>query len=154
MKGRTKSVRNFLLCQSVHKMDVKWSALPQACLPLNNTHRHTCNKGRLDVRSTLDCFQWIFSACAILCYMKRSLLLLIFFSYAFCASFYNNLQKLYLIILQIYVLNILCIICSNVIDLHWSTAMFFRTIMYKDRVQNVAVWLSSSLVLYPFLVST
>ena len=41
MKGNFDMVRNSMRCQSVHKMEVMLSALPQACLALSSTHRHT-----------------------------------------------------------------------------------------------------------------
>jgi hypothetical protein len=44
MKGRVERVRNTMLCQYLHKMEVKRSALPQACLALGSTHRHTLDK--------------------------------------------------------------------------------------------------------------
>jgi len=33
----------------------------------------TLSKRMLDTRSILDCFQWFFSVCAVVCYMKRIL---------------------------------------------------------------------------------
>ena len=62
--------------------------------------------------------------------------------------------KLHLITVYVYDFNRFYIICSNLMDLYWCTAMFFLTILYKDRAQTVAVWLSCTLVLYPFLLST
>jgi hypothetical protein len=37
MKGRVERVRNTMLCQCLHKMEVKRSALPQACLALGSS---------------------------------------------------------------------------------------------------------------------
>jgi hypothetical protein len=43
MKGKFDRVHKSVRCQSLHKMEIKLSVLPQACLALGSTHRHTLN---------------------------------------------------------------------------------------------------------------
>ena len=74
--------------------------------------------------------------------LHEAYIVIVYIMYFFLGIFYFSnchcVPNLYLMSVHLYGLNRFYIISSNLMDLFWCTAMFFLTILYKDRAQTVA----------------
>ena len=130
---------------------------PQACLGLSGTHQHTLNNRMAGCQIHIGLLSLEFlSMCSSVLYVVYVVIVCIihFFFGILHFIIWHWAQKLYLIILYWYGLNILYIIYSKVIVFYYCTAMFFLTILYQEKAQSVAVSLSSNLVFIFFLYIT